>query len=222
MAITDTFRIDLPDNWHEVPIEPDDFRRHVLGIFDEAEWRSVPPVERRRVELFVERVVADLRRADARFASVLLENVAESEAGAGDGGLVVAGVTVAIMSREQLGSEVPLTAEVMHMAMSSTDDRPKDETQSRTRTTNIEPPAIIELPVGRVVRLVRLMERGGPKDVSRFFTETYLVPMPDDFERLLMVQFATPQVEDARPYSDLFAAVARTLHCYRVGEPTTL
>ena len=68
----DSFRLDLPSAWQEVSVDPDEFRRQVLGRVTEAEWREVSPTERRRVELFVERVVADLRSSNARFAAVLI------------------------------------------------------------------------------------------------------------------------------------------------------
>ena len=218
----DSFRLDLPMAWKQTPVEPDDFRRHVLGTFTEEDWRSVPLVERRRTELFIERVVADLRTTDARFAAALMEKVPDSEEGTGDGGFVIAGVTMSMMHRDQLKSPVALSIEVVHAAMSRTDPAPANAKWSRARTTNLEPPSIVALPVGRVVRLVRLVEQGDASTKSEYFTESFLVPVPEEFEYLLVVQFATPHVRDARLFSELFGAIAQTVKTYRTDEPTTL
>jgi hypothetical protein len=214
----DTFRIDLPTSWTEVPADPDEYRRTVMGAIDESEWNALPTIERRRLELFLERSISDLRASEARFAASFIEFIEPSADG--EGGVLVAGVVASVLTQEMVGSPVPLTAEVVVTAMSRTD--PEPDRWTRSRSTNLEPPSVVDLPGGRAVRIPRLVERGDAATKSEFFSESFFFTTPDEFRQLIVVQFATPNVENAREFSELFGVIASFVRVYHEGEPTSL
>jgi hypothetical protein len=126
---------------------------------------------------------------------------------------------ISTLDRESLGVSAPLNAEVVLAAMSL--DAPADA--SGTTTTNLVPPAIVPMPVGPTVRLIRLLEqRLSVKDTLRIFTMSFFIPVPDAFDQLIVAQFATPNLPDSRPFAELFNTLAATIRFYREGEPTKL
>lgn len=75
-----------------------------------------------------------------------------------------------------------------------------------------EPPAVVDLPVGRAVR-VRARGRAGvtasngeepPVDAVRFY-----VPVPE-WDRLFVLAFSTPSLPAADAFADLFDVMAQT------------
>jgi hypothetical protein len=61
---------------------------------------------------------------------------------------------------------------------------------------------------------VRLLQpRSRPGDSSSVFAETFLVPISEG-DALCVIQFSTPNTEDATDFSLLFNAIARTLRVF--------
>lgn len=210
----DTFRIDLPTSWTQLPADPDEARGMMLSNLDGDEWESLTPTQRRRIELFVERVIVDYRKADPRFVAVLAVPEFESEIGS-----VMATVFLSVLERSDLQSSLPLTAPVVLTAMGL--DRDDDERRD-ARLTDLEPPEQFEYDRSSGVRLRRLLTFERQGNVAHFYSESYFIVVPDQFEQLLVLQFMTPDHEEASTFSELFNAIARTARMYEVGEPTTL
>jgi len=214
----ETVRLDLPASWQQMPTDPDELRALVHAQRDTEVWRQLAPTDRRRIELYVERFIADLREARTLLAALYTE-----PAPAGEGDAFVASCTMSTLDRRQLGIAVPLTAEVVLAAMSL--QRPDEPavTASTTTTTNVEPPSIVELRVGPAVRLLRLVEQPlTAQERLQHFAETFFVPISPAWDAVVVAQFATPNVGDARAFSELFGEIANTIRFYREDEPTTL
>jgi hypothetical protein len=215
--LVDSIRIDLPDVWQDLPTDPADLRRGVAEARDDAAWQALSVTERRRGELFIERIVADIVASGAVMIALYSESVEGTESEPGSH--LVATCAVSILDKAALGSKAPLTADVVLAAMSL--EPPAEE--SGTRTTNLEPASTTELTVGPAVRVVRLLEQSvSLKDELRVFTETFFIPVPEEFDRLVVAQFSTPNVADAVVFSELFGVLANTVRFYREGEPTEL
>jgi hypothetical protein len=212
IASVDSIRLDLPREWQELPTSPSDLRSALADAVARAKWSALDQTERRRAELFLERFVSDVSTSGARLLSVFSERVDDSAQ-------LVAACAVSILDKAALGTNAPLTADVVLAAMSL--EPPAEE--SGARTTNLEPASTIELTVGPAVRVVRLLEQSvSLKEELRVFTETFFIPVPEAFDRLVVAQFSTPNVADAVVFSELFGALANTVRFYREGEPTEL
>lgn len=245
MTVVDTFRIDLPPSWQTLPTDAGELRKLLVEQHESTQWKALPRVEQRRTELLIERLIADLHSSRTVFASMFSEIVGTSDTpdtespGAGTENAstddaasedavagpesatetLLASCTMSVIERSALGSDVPLTADVVLAAMSLE----RNDSESTEQATNLEPPTIVDLSAGRAVRMVRLVEQQlSLKEKVSFFTETYFVPVPEEWETLLVTQFATPNIGDAPVFSELFAAVANTIRFYLEGEPTAL
>jgi len=217
MNAVDSIRLDLPAEWRSLPVDVAELRERLASEVLADELSRLSVVERRRAELFLQRIVADLESSNVGLFALLFEEI-EVDPDAETIPLV-ATCAVSVLDRAALGTNAPLSAEVVLAAMSL--DAP--DADSRTTATNLEPPAIVELAVGPAVRVVRLLEQQiSARDQMRVFTETFFVPVADAFDRLVVAQFSTPDVDDSREFSDLFGALAQTIRFYREGEPTEL
>jgi hypothetical protein len=224
----DSVRIDLPASWQRMPTQEAELRELVQAQRDDEVWKALTPTERRGIEIYVERFIADMRESDARLAALYTERVGadpatSAERGAAsppDDGVLVASCLISILDRHRLGVAVPLTADVVLAAM--TLDR-SESGRSASGATNVEPPSIVGLRAGQAVRVVRLVEQPlGFPETFKYLTDTYFLPVAPDWHTLLVAQFATPIVDVARTFSELFAGIADTIRFYREGETTTL
>lgn len=213
----DTYRVDLPTVWREVPTDAGELRKMVQSSVGDGSFGDLSTVERRRVELFFERLIRDIADSGASFVAVYAD-AAEADDGEREDALTLASLTVSTLTRQQLGTTVPLTASIIVAAMS--DDPAGDDRSSGASSVTLEPASVVSLPVGDVARLVRLLEIGRAPNTTKIFIETFFVPVADAYDHLLVLQFATPNVEDARAFSELFGAIAGTTRFYREGEPT--
>ena len=222
MNMVDSFRIDVPLSWRNVPLD----RASLMDLLRENResdaWKALSTVEQRRLDLYLQRFVSDIQSAGAEYAAIYAE-VVEAEQGeveSTDAPPLIACCVVSMVDRLAIGSDLPLSVDVIQAAMSMTRDEPD---ASGTRTTNLEVPAIVDLPSGRAVRLPRLIEQNlSSKEVASFFTDTYFVPVPDEYDRTVVAQFSTPHLADSATFAELFEAIISTLQFYREGEETVL
>lgn len=217
-APVDSVRIDLPAVWQQLPTDPGVLRKQLREAQDDEQWGPLTTTERRRAELFLERFVSDVEQSGASLLSIYSERYdADGDEPAGQ---LVATCAISVLDKAALGTNAPLNADVVLAAMSL---GPAADDASATTTTNLEPATTVDLPVGTAVRVVRLVEqRLSVAEQLRVFTETFFIPVPDDFAQLVVAQFSTLNVEDSRLFSELFGSLADTIRFYREGEPTEL
>jgi hypothetical protein len=220
MNAVDSFRIDVPASWQELPLDLPSLRASLQERSGD-EWDRLDPVDRRRIDLYLQRLLVDIESVDARFVAVFSEVITDEDGAAGDVPLVAACV-VSVLGRDGMGSELPLTPAVVQAAMSLSRDE-EAPVLAGVRSTNLAEPAIVELPHAAAVlvrRLVEVRQRGS--ESAAIATETYFLSVADRYEQLVVAQFSTPNLADASLLSELFAEIAATVRFYREGEETVL
>lgn len=219
-AEIESFRIDVPASWQELPLDLPSLRATLAGAQGGEEWERVDSSERRRIDLYLQRLLVDIESVDARYVAVYSELI-EADGEVVDDVPLAASCVVSIVDRASLGSELPLTTAVIQAAMSVTP--PDKGVLARERSTNLAEPTIVQLEHITAVKVCRLLEmRYSARETISVANETYFVPLPDEFERVIVIQFSTPNIEDAEIFSDLFAAIAGTVTIYREGEEAVL
>ena len=132
--------------------------------------------------------------------------------------VVMAGLVTSTLRRRDLGTDVPLMAEVMVKAFSA--GAPSDDNQARF--VEIEPPTVCTVGEHQAAKLVRLMVapdgRGGE---LKQFTQSYLVSVANG-DAVVALQFSTINFEYARQFSELFERIAQTLRILYPDDPTFL
>lgn len=219
----DTFGIALPPEWVRFPLDGSDFEEFVelqrRRLADEAELSRTG---QRQFELIMRQLRNDCERSSVTMAAVLLATIEEAT-DIGDGevvesGLLSATCTISSMSRTSLGSELPLTENTLAAAMSrepATDD-------DGIEIVNLDPPAIVDLPAGKAVKLVRL-HTFPPDTLTRqrlaVFAQHFFVPFAEG-ERAVVLSFSSPTPSYAKPLSSLFDAMAQTFRMFAGDMPT--
>ena len=96
------------------------------------------------------------------------------------------------------------------------------QTDELRRITNLEPPCKHELRLGRSVRLRRLYElsRNVPGQPTRFYGESFVLPVGDDASTCGVLQFVTTNLQHSRPFSELFVAIANTVTLFTPDDET--
>jgi hypothetical protein len=218
MEAVDSFRIDVPSSWRQLPLDLASLRASLQG---DEQWLEIDPVERRRIDLYLQRLLADIESVDARFVA-LFTQLAVSEDGTADDVPLVAACVVSVVDRDGMGSQLPLTPSVVEAAMSLTrnDEQP---VLAGVRSTNLAEPAVVELAHATAVLVKRLIEvRIAEHELVSIATDSYLVTVADRYEQLVVAQFSTPNLADAAVFSELFGEIASTIRFYREGEETVL
>lgn len=228
VAMPDTIGLQLPPQWTEVGVDADSFDqrwREIRAEFREgANWNRTAE---RRLELFMYQLRRLIEENRVVFSASLFaaeepdgSEGADSGEGAGDPDPLMAGCVISVMSRDELGADVPLRADTILMAY--TTDRPDgvDENES-LRFANLDPPSLTTLRSGdKAVRLARLATAdAGPGERSELFMHSFLVPIAKG-EALCALQFTTPNVGEAKPFSELFDAIGSTLRLFYEDTPT--
>ena len=218
----DTFGIALPPQWVRFPLDDGrDFDELVRQqrerlVADGALTRTAS----RRFELLMHTVRADCRRSNVRLVATMADSFEtdESETVLGGGrDLLSAACTIAVIYRREMGSDLPLTASTMVVALGR-----EPRAQNGSEITNLEPASIEEFEVGEVVKVVRLHTFDPPEPTMerpKMFVLQYLVPV-DGGERATVVSFATPNVRHAKPLAGLFATMMSTFRTFRGDDPT--
>ena len=216
-GLPDSVALALPDLWDDIPMERgkfDDFvkgqRRHLResGTFDTATLRQIELAYSCLYQL-------------ARAGRVMLMSsyAAVETRGEGDDDLaVMATVAVSSLHRSDMGTNVPLLAEVLVKAFADHEER----ADTPVRFDEIEPPAVYTVAGIESAKLVRLMTVSG--DVGqrfRQFSQSYLVPVANG-DAVIVLQFSTINLEYARQFSELFEKVAGTLRVLYPDDPTFL
>ena len=127
-------------------------------------------------------------------------------------------VTFATYTRQDLGTTLDLTFPNLLAAMAV---KPR-QTDELRRITNLEPPCKHELRLGRSVRLRRLYElsRNVPGQPTRFYGESFVLPVGDDASTCGVLQFVTTNLQHSRPFSELFVAIANTVTLFTPDDET--
>jgi len=224
-APVDTFGLTLPPEWAQIPLGRgvdrfvDRTRAHLSD-------QGVSRTDQRRVEQLLRRLAAECHGEHVTLAALMAQplgaagdSIDRARAVAGDvgpedvTGLLAATCTVSVMTQDTLATELPLTLATMAAAVA----RPAGAEGAARRgidVADLEPPALVALPAGPAVRLMRQHTH---HDVAghrlKVFVHQSLVPY-DDGRRAAVVSFATPHTDLARPLTDLFDAIAVTLRLY--------
>jgi len=218
MNLIDSIRLDFPDTWQQVPIDRAELNAMVTAVQETDEWKGAAVAQRRMLELFLQRFLADVEGSGVLFAALYYDTPDSGGDELADP--TVACAVVSLLTAADIGSKLPLTPHVLQAAMSATKDL---SATAGTRSTNLSIPQIVPLPCGTGVRVRRLVEQQvGKRATSSFYTDTYFVPLPQSAEQLMVLQFATPHIGDEALFTEYFAALAETVRFYREGETTTL
>ena len=220
LAEIDTFGLILPTSWTGLPLEPGAFDAFCAEL--RQRWRAEPDWDRtseRKAELLLRRVRSELTRRGATFAGIFCD------AGVPDGKPpieanlepMMAVCTFAAYSQADLDTDLPLTLPVLFAAFAT-----KSGPDGRHGTmTNLQPPEVDTLPVGKVVRLRRLYRpKGFGVQTDPFYAESFVMPLGDDGLAAGVLQFATVNTDIAHEFSDLFEAIAKTMTLFTPDQPT--
>lgn len=218
----DSFGIVVPKNWHILPLDLPTFDRFCAETT--ARWSQEDGWTRtaeRQALLLLQRVRGELTRHGASFAAVYVDAAVPEGKELREENLepLMAVCTFGVYTRADLDTDLELSLAVLFTAFAK---RPSLDGGEYGRITNVEPPALHDLAAGRAVRLRRLYEpKGfGPAAQDPFFGDTFLLPVGEHGEAAGVLQFATTTVSAARPFSDLFGAIANTLRSFTPDDPT--
>lgn len=228
----DTFGLALPPEWVRFPLEDGDFEEFVAGqrrrLQDEA---RLSRTAQRQFEVLMRQLRNDCRRSEVTMVAVMNVAIVDDDTNGdtgddpddaadddADASLLAAACTISAMSKASLGSDLPLTTNTIAAAMGR---EPKDPDE-QVEIVNLDPPATVEIPAGRAVKLVRLHTYPTrPDDLTRpsIFVQHFLVPY-DDGEFAAVATFASPTPAYAQPLSGLFDQMMLTFRMFAGDEPT--
>ena len=218
-ALPDSVALSIPDLWHDVPMTQNQFSEYVKEQRRRlAESGTISRSTLRQIE-FANSCLYQLARTSRM---ILVSNYVAVEQTygdePGDDTAVMAGLVVSSLRRTDIGTNVPLMAEVMVKAFSEREAA----ADAPVRFDEIEPPTVCTIAGLEVAKLVRLMTiRGDPGEEYRQFTQTYLVSVAKG-DAVIVLQFSTINLEYARQFSELFEKIAGTLRILYPEDPTFL
>lgn len=230
--------IAVPPDWIRIPLDQDGFDAVVKGQRRRlAAEHSISKTDLRRLDLTISALRNDLESANVRMLAALVigvdmaEDDIDSEAetqeeedeqvsimnrtttGVEEAQLLLATAAVSVLSRFDLGSDVPLTPSVLKVVFDL--DREPDP-DSRIRVANLEDPEIVELPAGKAVKLVQLHTNDNAvSEAAAMFVQQFYVPLDPDGTETALVLFTSPSIEVAQPLSELFDAMMETFEILR-------
>jgi hypothetical protein len=220
LAEIDTFGLILPATWTGLPLEQPAFDAFCSELRER--WRTQPDWDRtteRKAELLLRRVRSELTRHGATFAGAFFDMGVPDDKPLTEENLepMMAVCTFAAYSKADLDTDLPLTLPVLFTAFAT-----KSGTDGKHGTmTNLQPPEVDTLPVGKVVRLRRLYRpKGFGVKTDPFYAESFIMPLGDDGLAAGVLQFATVNTDVAHQFSDLFEAIAKTMTLFTPDQPT--
>ena len=247
-AMPDSIALALPPGWNDIPMESADYRKHLAQQVLQMRANGVKRSDVRQIELMGAMVhrLAQQQRVILASSYLAVEGRANEDDGEGESGdaeagaesvsgqvgdsenasgldeedptVVMAGVAVSTLRRSDLGTNVPLMAEVMVKAFS--EGAPADDSQAHY--AEIEPPCVHKLGDVDAAKLVRLMTiKRAPGEEHKLFTQTYLVSVANG-DAVIVMQFSTINIQYAREFSELFDRIAGTLRVLYPEDPTFL
>ena len=214
----DSVALELPEEWEDIPLARNEFRAFVnrqvqlieaSGLFERSDLRQFE-------------LLAALAYQAAQSSRVMVASsyfgMEEASAEDDDDLLLMASVIVSGLRRDEIGTDIPLRAELMVEAFSR--GTPSDDRVARY--VHIEPPSVCEIAGLTAAKLVRLMTvEHQPGQEFKQFTQTYLVPVAEG-NAVIVLQFSTINFEFAREFSELFERIAQTFRVLYPDDPTFL
>ena len=228
-TMPDSIALALPPGWNDIPMDPVRYRQHLAQQVLQLRSNDVKRSDIRQVELLAAMAHRLAQQQRVILASNYLavedrsdEASGESESddapnlGEAAATVVMASVVVSPLRRSDLGTDVPLMAEVMVKAFS--EGVPADD--GGAQYAEIEPPSVCRLGDVDAAKLVRLMTiKSAPGEELKQFTQTYLVSVANG-DAVIVMQFSTINFEYARQFSQLFDRIANTLRILYPEDPT--
>jgi len=216
-TLPDSITLGTPEGWSDFPIDPSDFgefRAHLLK-----ECRGTGDLKRsdeRALELFVTNLHRKLQADRVLYIAGIAELVREDETAEPE--LFSASVAVSTVSRAEIGVDAPLLADVLVKVFGGDSELGDDS----IKFDDIEPPSKVTVAGLEAVRLVRLLRSAEPsKQDYRQFCETFLFPVAEG-DGVVLLQFATLNLEFAKQFSEVFGQVAQTLKLLYPEDATPL
>lgn len=216
----DTFRLDLPNPWQILPVDPAELDETLARLRELDAWKTLDVARRREAELTLRRFASDARAGGVRLAAFHAD--LEQPTTADDAAeLTLATLVSSVLTSADMGTDLPLTPHVLLAAL--TMQRSDEPVLTTTRVRGLAPPAIEQLPYGAVVRSRRIRDHLA-KDAEPLTTyvDTFYAPVPAAPHRMVLLEFSTPHVDAIELFAEYFGAVASTLRFYRQDEATAL
>jgi hypothetical protein len=190
----------VPESWWEFDIRPEGREATVRQLID-ARIRAVPELARYRAELstLLRRMARDAHDSGAVYLGCMAENF---------GGVpLTATVTVTVLSAADAGGVV-LSTDPEAVAGSLAAITPRREGDAWRKVTTVEIPE-----VGLCARTYGVedvpVERGDPRTIRTALTQTY-VPVPGRPREIVLISGASPVLDLAEAFHDIFDAVTST------------
>lgn len=214
-VMPDSVALTLPGAWDDIPLDEAAHRSFIKDQLALLEQNGVGRAELRQLELVAAWSLQAAKAGRVMLASSFfaIESADDEE---GDDTLLTATLVVSALRRDEIGTDLPLSAETMVAAFA--DNPPPDDAE--TRYAHIEPPALCEIGDYQAAKLTRLMTwRRDLKTEFRQYLQTYLVSCADG-DAVIVLQFSTTNFEHAKPFSELFDRIAQTLRILYPDDPT--
>lgn len=221
----DSYSVNLPNLWRRLPLDPNDQQAAKAALVEELshhdDWNKTME---RRIDLSLAQLNAQLAKIKTVMAAAFcdiwpLDVEDPSDPSQPNAEVVMATCTLGTLTKEDLGTEFPLTAGMLLGGVSMRS--PKGVRPRPEDGIDLEPPVIVELKVGRAVRVrrhyemnVNLGQRLGA------FSESYLIPHDETGERICVLGFSTTNEDLATEFAPLFEKVAGTLRFFRPSDDT--
>ena len=222
MNEVEAVEVEFPPAWTHVQASDSaiiELSRSTIAAMD-AEGLRVTPVDRRRIEATFGRLRSAVRLSGLSSLGLFVDFLPAKEA-ISDSVVEVLYATCSIrnLSKKDLETELPLAPEVLMAALAKS-KTPDGLLNERHSYTALEAPAVVEIPAGRALLLRELFEyRRNLADLTKMFSQTYLLPQDRSFETLTVMQMSTPNIRLAREFSGVFHGIARSLSFIKASDP---
>lgn len=223
-TIPDSFALSFPTSWDRFPLNVDEFRqyrnRYLETLTGSPNGIDLTKGQLRQVELLLAQVrqFAVEKKANMIATFVALEPKEPTDGDQPDAELVGASMVSSRLLRDEIGTNVPLMADVLIRVLGAGETTLGDD--DRITYDEIEPPIKIELGGYDAVKLTRLMTATAkPGEQLKLFSQSYLVPVANG-DAVVMLHFSTINFDYARQFAELFDRIADTLTFYHPDDPT--
>jgi hypothetical protein len=236
--LIDSFRFDLPASWQQVDLDRETFRSSLERSLADAGSPSLSLAERRKLELAWSRFAQLSEQNGVVGASVLLQvfdipsndDADQTEESAAPS-VVLATLTTGVLDAgdgrgDGDGDGAKMSFGTAFLAMLSPGENGDPSSAIIPRETLVEDPEFLDFGGARAVRFKQLrpladrLAKNSDAAELRAIQDTYLVEFPDEGNRLLAIQFFSPNTSLSEQFFNLFRTIAGTVRFYRKGEPT--
>ena len=218
----DSIGIKLGDRWGGVPLEASAFGQYRQTLLDE--WREVDgwtPTDSRRLDVTLGKIRSDLTKRGVKYAAFFIDGVSPSGETPTNENTesVMASLTFSVHDKQDFETTADLTPELLFTAFSRHSAGGNEA--HGFRISDLEPPRLTQLAVGRAAHLRRLYEPALMLDTTPpFFSETYIFSMGANHEACGVLQFSTPNMPEAQLLSRMFNITANTVTLFAEGDDT--